>query len=67
MLSTYFLFDNLSINAAYQDIEESRHNRRLNSENLNHRTENVKVYSINADFNKQLSKNELRYGMEVIT
>ncbi len=66
ILSKFFLFDNLSLNAAYQNVEESRHSRKLNSENLNHRIENVKVYSINADFNKVFSKNQYRYGAELI-
>lgn len=50
--------------AAYQDIEESRHDRRFNNTNLNHRIENVKVYSFNTDFEKDLGKHELRYGGE---
>jgi hemoglobin/transferrin/lactoferrin receptor protein len=66
ILSKSVLFDNVTITAAYQDIVESRHNRRYNSEKLNHRIENVKLYSFNADFNKLFSKNEYRYGAEII-
>lgn len=51
---------------AVQDIVESRHNRNFNSNTLNHRNEQVKVYSLNADVSKILGKHELRYGIEGI-
>lgn len=49
---------------AYQDIEESRHDRRFNNPRLNHRTEKVKVLTANIDFSKQIHKSELRYGAD---
>ena len=49
-----------------QDIEESRHNRNYRSAKLNHRTENVHVYALNADFKKAYNKGDLRYGVELI-
>lgn len=49
---------------AFQDIEESRNDRKFNSIKLNHRTENVKVYSLNADFGKKIKNQEIRYGIE---
>lgn len=58
------LFDKSNITLAYQTIEESRHNRAWQGENLTHRTENVKVYTTNADFEKRFGKNELQYGIE---
>ncbi len=58
------LFTKANIILAYQDIEESRHDRRFNNNNLNHRNEKVMVYSLNADFEKDLGKHELRYGAE---
>ncbi len=59
------IYDNARIILAYQDIEESRHNRRFGSTNLQHRIENIKVYSLNADFNKNIGeRHELRYGLE---
>ena len=60
------LFDAANITAAYQDIEESRNNRNFGKAKLNHRIENVKVYSLNADFSKKFTKDELRYGAEAV-
>ena len=60
------LFDAGNITAAYQDIEESRNDRNFGSAKLNHRIENVKVYSMNADFSKKFTKDELRYGAEAV-
>jgi hemoglobin/transferrin/lactoferrin receptor protein len=60
------LYDNARIVLALQDIDETRHTRRFNSGNLNHNIEKVKVYSLNADFQKQMGKNELRYGLETV-
>lgn len=65
-LGTNNLFDVGSIIAAYQDIEESRHNRNFGAAKLNHRIENVKVYSVNADLSKKFGKDELRYGAEAV-
>ncbi len=49
---------------AYQDIDESRHNRNFGSSKLNNRVENVKVYTLNADFGKNIKEQEIRYGIE---
>ncbi len=59
------LYDNSRIIAAFQNIEESRHDRNYQSSTRNNRTENVKVLSLNADFEKVIGKNELRYGAEI--
>ncbi len=60
-------FDNANIIVAYQDIKESRHNRGFGSSNLTHRNEHVKVMTLNADFQKEISKKtELRYGAELM-
>ncbi len=59
------LFDDMKIQFAYQDYEESRHDRKLNSETLRHRTEQVQMMSLNADFFKALNgKNAIFYGLE---
>ncbi len=53
---------------AYQQIEESRIERRLNSLNRFYRYENVDVYSLNGDFSVQLSNSNnrnLSYGFEL--
>lgn len=58
------LWDKARIVAAWQQIEESRYSRRFGSSNLNNRVENVAVYSVNADFEKEWKDHELRYGAE---
>jgi hemoglobin/transferrin/lactoferrin receptor protein len=58
-------YDNAKIILAYQGIEESRHNRGFNAPNQTDRFENVAVWSLNADFQKQFIKNEFRYGVEI--
>lgn len=60
-------FDSAMIIPSFQAIEESRHNRKFNSANLNSRIEKVKVYSLNADFNKLIDGHILHYGVEAIT
>lgn len=55
-----------NITAAYQFVEESRHNRNYKSSKLNHRIEQVKIGSVNADFKKDLQPLELGYGFELI-
>ncbi|MBC8151945.1 MAG: TonB-dependent receptor, partial [Bacteroidetes bacterium] len=58
--------DELKIVAAYQFIEESRHNRRFGNYGLQHRTERVGVWTLNADLKKRLTPTHtLRYGLEV--
>ena len=60
-------YNKASVVLAYQDVKESRHNRNFNSNNLNHRKEQVNVYSINVDFEKLIKeKHELRYGAEFV-
>lgn len=73
LLATYemhfsksLFYDSAVIIPSFQAIEESRHNRKFNSTNLNNRTEKVKVYGINADFNKSLAGHHLHYGAEVV-
>ena len=58
------LYKNARFIAAYQDISESRHNRSFGKNTLNNRFENVKVYTLNLDFDKLIGRHELRYGAE---
>ncbi len=51
---------------AYQDVEESRHQRKFNNEKLTNRNEHVTVLSLNADFEKRINTHELRYGLEAV-
>ena len=60
--------DNGSITLAYQNIKESRVNRKFGSLDRTIRKENVDVLSINADFSLPLTKNKdriLSYGAEL--
>ncbi len=59
------LYNKGQIVAAYQDVEESRHNRNYRNVNLNHREERVKIGSINADFFKKKGQVEVNYGAEI--
>lgn len=58
------VYDHLKIVAAYQQIEESRMDRRFKKDILNHRIEKLNVLSLNIDAEKQIGKQELRYGAE---
>lgn len=57
-------YDNSHITVAFQQIEESRNDRRFGKTDLNHQIENVDVITFNTDFSKQIKKHELRYGLE---
>ncbi|WP_062543240.1 TonB-dependent receptor [Rufibacter tibetensis] len=56
--------ENVRVTAAYQSVEESRHNRRFNRGPLQNRFEHVDVYTLNADVSRLLGEHELRYGLE---
>ncbi len=58
------LFDNLKFTLAYQNYEESRHDRKFDDEWLRHRTENLGIVSFNLDFDKAFGDDLLYYGIE---
>lgn len=59
------MFDQVRLTAAFQDYEESRHDRELNDPWLRHRTEQVEAWSVNLDFDKTLGEDShLYYGIE---
>jgi len=59
------LYSTGRITLAWQNIDQSRHDRLFNSPNLNNRLENVKVYSVNADFSKSIGQTlTTNYGLE---
>ncbi len=58
------LFNDASLTLAYQDIEESRHNRNFQNKFRTDRTEKVKVYSAGLDFIKKLKNNDVSFGLE---
>ncbi len=58
-------FDKGMITTAYQDIKESRISRNFNNVNKKSQNENVKVFTINADFQKIIKANTIQYGVEL--
>jgi hemoglobin/transferrin/lactoferrin receptor protein len=64
MSNKNILYDNARLILAYQQIEESRIDRRFTKTGRNNRIENLDIYTLNLDLAKKLGKNELRYGLE---
>ena len=67
---TYFrkttLFDQSRLTFSFQDFQESRHDRRFQDPILRHRTEDLKIVTLNVDFDKVISpKHQLFYGLEL--
>ena len=61
------LFDKIKVTAAYQNFQESRIDRNLNSEIRRTRKENVDAISANIDFEKTITESsKLFYGAEYI-
>lgn len=59
-----FLNSDLSLDLSYQNVEESRHNRRVGNYNLQNRIEKVAMYGLNTVLKKTFAKGELVYGLE---
>jgi len=60
-----FLYDQLRIVAAHQYYEESRHDRKFNSNQLRHQSETVDAISVNLDLDRKVNeKMSLFYGAE---
>jgi hemoglobin/transferrin/lactoferrin receptor protein len=57
-------FQDLTVNANYQHLEESRINRRFKSNNKDYRFEEVDIYGINADLLHQDAFGDLHIGVE---
>ncbi len=58
------LFNEAKLTFSYQNIEESRINRRFQSDIQRNRIENVQVGGLNADFLKRIKKHRIEYGLE---
>jgi len=56
--------DGLAATVSYQNIEESRHDRRFNNNNRNDRIEKIDVWGLTVELNKIIGKNNLRYGVD---
>jgi hemoglobin/transferrin/lactoferrin receptor protein len=57
-------YDNAQLTLDYQNIKESRINRRFNNVNRFSQNEKVDVLSMNFDLYKKINNNEIRYGVE---
>lgn len=57
-------YDNAQLTLAYQNIKESRINRKFNNVNRFSQNEKVDVFSLNFDLYKKINNNEIRYGVE---
>jgi hemoglobin/transferrin/lactoferrin receptor protein len=62
--ATQTFFDNAQLTLAYQNIKESRINRRFGKDDRFSQNEKVDVMSLNFDFYKKINDNEIRYGIE---
>lgn len=61
------MYNDLRITAAYQNFQESRHDRKTGKSEIRRQFENVDAYSVNIDFDKKINKRFiLFYGLESI-
>ncbi|MBC6410498.1 MAG: TonB-dependent receptor [Ekhidna sp.] len=58
------LFDQARATLAYQSFEESRNDRPFGDDRLRVRTEQVDMYSISLDFDKEFAESNLYYGID---
>jgi len=56
--------DGMTSTISYQNIEESRNDRRFNNNNRNERVENVDVFGLTVDFQKKIRSSSFRYGID---
>lgn len=63
--NTNRLFQNIHLGLNYQYIVESRHNRNFGSNFKNHREEKVNVIGANLDFQRVVSKHNIRFGADI--
>ena len=60
------IYDSASLIASFQKINESRNSRKFGSLNLKSQDEDLRIFSINTDFSKNLNEiNSLAYGFEL--
>lgn len=61
------LYDQINFVVAFQNYQESRHDRKFNNNLLRNQTETVDAFSANLDMDKQLNeKTTLFYGIEAV-
>ncbi len=56
--------DEMTSTLSFQNIEESRNDRRFNNNNRNERIENVNVLGLTVNFQKKIGNNSFRYGID---
>ncbi|MBK8955200.1 MAG: TonB-dependent receptor [Saprospiraceae bacterium] len=59
-------YDGMTLRLAHQYFEESRIDRRLNHHRLRNNLEEVNAFSINLDFEKDIHKHRIHYGLEYV-
>ena len=59
------LFNSMQFVLAYQQYEESRHDRGFQEDLLRHRTEKLDIVNFYLDFDKELGDDLLYYGVEI--
>ena len=59
------LYNRAILTVAYQNLQESRLNRRLAVIDRSEQQERVAVWSLNADLQKQMGKHLIQYGLEL--
>ncbi len=57
-------YNHARIILGYQNIEESRIDRKFTKVMENHRIEKLDIFTFNADFDKKIGRHELRYGID---
>ncbi len=61
------LFDALQFTVAYQEYEESRHDRKFGETEIRHRTEKVNAFTMNLDMDKKINeRQDFYYGFEIV-
>ncbi len=58
------LYNQAKVTAAYQNYEESRNDRRFGNPSLRTNSEQVDLYTLSIDFDKEFSKSSLFYGYD---
>ncbi len=62
--NSHKLFDQARVTIAFQKFEESRNNRRFGDDQLQRRAEGVNMYSVSLDFDKELDRSNIYYGID---
>lgn len=60
------IYDQAKFVFSYQDYEESRNDRRVDSENKRTQIESVNIFNVNLDFDKSVGSGNLFYGLEFL-